>query len=248
MKALEEAKKAGKARFLGVATHKNMVEVMQAAEEAKIYDVALTSFNFLDGASLHQNDTGTKTADAIAKATAAGLGVIAMKVQFGEIGMVTEWLAITGEVGKPSDEHPKKRVEGFSCRRSEVSGRRLWGLFRSRYPEPEWFFARFFVLNYCPLLFLDASGRNLTPHKLQPSERELLVAVCDRALRDSVECLSPGRVIGVGNFAAERAELVLSSLAIPVGKILHPSPSNPGANRNWAETAVRQLEEQGVEL
>ena len=175
-------------------------------------------------------------------------GMAQSGVPFGEIGMVREWLGIEGEVGKPPREHPKKRVEGFSCRRSEVSGRRLWGLFRARFAEPERFFARFFVLNYCPLLFLDAEGRNITPDKLKPAERERLLAACDQSLRSSMECLRPARVIGVGNFAAQRAELALAGLAIPVGRILHPSPANPGANRNWEETVLRQLREQGVEL
>jgi single-strand selective monofunctional uracil DNA glycosylase len=175
-------------------------------------------------------------------------GMTQTGVPFGEIALVREWLGIEEEVGKPPREHPKKRVEGFACRRSEVSGRRLWGLFRARFGEPERFFARFFVLNYCPLLFLDADGRNLTPDKLKPAERERLLAACDRALRHSVECLRPARVIGVGNFAAQRAEIALAGLAIPVGRILHPSPANPTANRHWEETVIRQLSEQGVTL
>lgn len=175
-------------------------------------------------------------------------GMAQTGVPFGEVGMVRGWLGIEGEVGKPAHEHPKKRVEGFTCRRSEVSGKRLWGLFRARFGNPERFFARFFVLNYCPLLFLDAEGRNLTPDKLRPTEREPLQAACDLALRQSVMCLRPGRVIGVGNFATQRAAKALAGLAIPVGAILHPSPANPVANRNWEETVLTQLREQGVEL
>ena len=175
-------------------------------------------------------------------------GMAQTGVPFGEVGMVRGWLGIEGEVGKPAHEHPKKRVEGFSCRRSEVSGKRLWGLFRARFGDPERFFARFFVLNYCPLLFLDADGRNLTPDKLRPTEREPLQTACDLALRQSVICLRAGRVIGVGNFAKQRADKALSGLAIPVGAILHPSPANPGANRNWEETVLAQLKEQGVKL
>lgn len=175
-------------------------------------------------------------------------GMAQTGVPFGEIGMVREWLGIEGEVGKPAREHPKKLVEGFACRRSEVSGRRLWGLFRARFGSPERFFARFFVLNYCPLLFLDGDGRNLTPDKLNPAEREPLLAACDSALRRSVACLRPARVIGVGNFAARRAEIALSGLDVQIGRVLHPSPANPGANRHWEETVLRQLGEQGVEL
>jgi len=175
-------------------------------------------------------------------------GMAQTGVPFGEVGLVREWLSIEGTVGKPPDGHPKKPVEGFACRRSEVSGRRLWGLFRRIFPDPVRFFGRFFVLNYCPLLFLDAAGRNITPDKLRPAERAPLLAVCDKALRRSVERLRPARVIGIGTFAAQQATTALAGLDLPVGRILHPSPANPGANRNWEETVLRQLREQGIEL
>ncbi len=88
-------------------------------------------------------------------------GMAQTGIPFGEVNVVREWLKISFDVGKPAQEHPRKLVEGFSCRRSEVSGRRLWGLFRSRMTDAEQFFDRFFVLNYCPLLFLDTAGRFL---------------------------------------------------------------------------------------
>lgn len=175
-------------------------------------------------------------------------GMTQTGVPFGEIGMVRDWLGIGGEVGTPPREHPKKRVEGFACRRSEVSGRRLWGLFRSRFGEPERFFKRFFVLNYCPLLFLDAEGRNLTPDRLNPAELRPLLDACDQALRASATSLRPSRVIGVGAFAARQAAAALAGLDMTVGLILHPSPANPAANRDWEGTVLRQLAEQGVEL
>jgi single-strand selective monofunctional uracil DNA glycosylase len=162
--------------------------------------------------------------------------------------MVRDWLRICGEVGRPEGEHPRKRVEGFSCRRSEVSGRRLWGLFRARFVDPERFFARFFVINYCPLLLLDADGRNITPDKLKRSEREPLLSICDEALRRSVAVLASPRVIGIGAFAAARAQVSLTGLGVSVERILHPSPASPAANRNWEEQALLQLREQGIKL
>ncbi len=175
-------------------------------------------------------------------------GMAQCGVPFGEIELVRDWLGILGKVGKPLAEHPKKPVEGFACRRSEVSGRRLWGLIRERFGEPAPFFARFFVLNYCPLLFLDQGGRNITPDKLPPAERKSLQAVCDQALRRSIEYLQPNHVLGVGNFAAAQAECALAGLNIRIGRILHPSPANPSANRNWREKVLEQLKEQGIEF
>lgn len=175
-------------------------------------------------------------------------GMAQTGVPFGEIRVVTEWLGINGAVSRPADEHPKKLVDGFACRRSEVSGRRLWGLIRERFGTPERFFARFFVANYCPLLFLTADGGNITPDKLRRSEQEPLFAACDRALRRTVELLRPRLVIGVGGFAEGRCRESLTGLDVQVGRIIHPSPASPAANRDWAGTALRQLAELDIEF
>ena len=76
LKALEEAKKAGKARFLGITTHKNEPEVIQAAIDSKLYDVVLTTYNF-------KQKHYAEVREAIAKAAAAGLAVIVMKAMGG---------------------------------------------------------------------------------------------------------------------------------------------------------------------
>jgi single-strand selective monofunctional uracil DNA glycosylase len=137
-------------------------------------------------------------------------------------------------------------VDGFACRRSEVSGARLWGWARSAFGTPARFFERFFVANYCPLLFVEASGRNRTPDKLPAAEREPLTAACDRALRRTVEVLAPRRVIGVGRFAQERAGAALAGLPVAVGRISHPSPASPAANRGWERLVAAELAEQGI--
>lgn len=175
-------------------------------------------------------------------------GMAQTGVPFGEVAMVRDWLGIEGAVGSPANPHPKRPVEGFSCRRSEVSGRRLWGWARERFGTPERFFARFFVANYCPLAFLEASGRNRTPDKLPAAERAPLFAACDRALRRSVELLAPRRVVGIGGFAEGRARAALDGLAVTIGGILHPSPASPAANLGWDEQAERRLRELGIEL
>jgi single-strand selective monofunctional uracil DNA glycosylase len=168
-------------------------------------------------------------------------GMAQTGVPFGDVAMVRDWLGIEGAVGRPEPEHPRRPVLGFGCPRSEVSGTRLWGWARDRFGTPEAFFSRFFVLNYCPLAFLEQSGRNRTPDRLPPAERAPLFAACDRALRDGVELLRPRAVVGVGRFAADRARAALAGLELPIGTILHPSPANPEANRDWEATVDRQL-------
>ena len=56
-------------------------------------------------------------------------------IPFGEISLVRDWMRISGSVEKPKNEHPKRQVEGFDCKRVEVSGQRLWGLFSEKYPN-----------------------------------------------------------------------------------------------------------------
>ena len=175
-------------------------------------------------------------------------GMTQTGVPFGEVELVRDWLAIRSAVGRPADEHPKRPVEGFACRRREVSGRRLWSWARDRFGSPERFFERFFVANYCPLVFMEASGRNLTPDRLPAAERAPLLAACDGALRAVVDALEPRLLVGVGGFAEARAAAAVAGSGVPVGRILHPSPASPVANRGWREAAEGQLAALGVDL
>ncbi len=167
---------------------------------------------------------------------------------FGEVGFARDWLGVEAPIGKPVREHPKRPVEGFACRRSEVSGSRLWGWARDRFLVPERFFLRFFVYNYCPLCFMEASGRNRTPDKLPAAERGPLFEACDQALRQVCVRLSPRLVVGIGKFAEARARIATEGLDLRVGGIPHPSPANPAANRDWAKMAEMRLAALGVVL
>ncbi len=177
-------------------------------------------------------------------------GMAQTGVPFGEIAAVRDWMGLRGAVGKPKNEHPKRPVTGLDCPRSEVSGRRLWGWARDRYGTPEAFFARFFVLNYCPLSFMEGpGGRNRIPEKLPRAERTPLFAACDHALRRTLAVLEPRRVVGVGAFAEKCAKRVLGpDSPVKVGRMLHPSPASPKANRGWAPQAEADLEALGIEL
>ena len=173
-------------------------------------------------------------------------GMAQTGVPFGEVAAVRDWLGITAAIGKPAHEHPWKHVAGFACLRSEVSGRRLWSLFAERFGTAENFFTQHFVVNYCPLAFFDAVGRNFTPDKLPAVSAAALGAACDRHLRRVVAILQPEWVVGIGAFAAHRAEILFPKPSPRIGKILHPSPSSPAANRGWAAQAERQLKVLGV--
>lgn len=170
-------------------------------------------------------------------------GMAQTGIPFGEIAAVRSWMGIEAPVGRPALLHPRRPVSGFACRRSETSGRRLWGL-AARIGPPEGFFRRFFVVNYCPLLFFDRQGVNLTPDRLPAAAGAPLFSACDRALADTVAFLQPQAVVGIGRFAAERARIALAGFGVVIGMLPHPSPANPAANRDWegqARAALAQL-------
>jgi single-strand selective monofunctional uracil DNA glycosylase len=175
-------------------------------------------------------------------------GMAQTGVPFGEIAAVRDWMGISAPVGRPDSEHSKRPVQGFDCPKSEVSGRRLWGLFAGRFPVAGDFFQDHFVLNYCPLVWMSATGANLTPDKLPSSEMEAVESACLDHLALAIKLLDPHYLIGVGAYAEERlkkaADLTGSTAAL--GRILHPSPASPAANRGWAEAATKQLIQIGV--
>jgi len=191
-------------------------------------------------------------------------GMAQTGVPFGEVSYVRDWLGIEGRVERPPTEHPKRPIQGFSCQRSEVSGRRLWGFFKERFGTPDAFFKVLYVANYCPLVFMDANGRNLTPDKLPARERAPLYAACDRYLQKTAALLEPEFVIGIGAFAAERAKAALAGSAarregaplrsatlagsapLRFATVPHPSPANPQANRGWDRLAEHALGELGL--
>jgi single-strand selective monofunctional uracil DNA glycosylase len=175
-------------------------------------------------------------------------GMAQTGVPFGEVAMVRDWLGIEAAVGRPDDEHPKRPIAGFACTRSEVSGARLWGSLKERYQKPQRFFDHAFIANYCPLVFMEDSGRNRTPDKLPRPEREALFAACDRYLQRLVEVLSPQYVIGVGKFAEDRAREALAGMKVQVSTIPHPSPANPAANRGWLPIVDAALSPLGLKF
>jgi single-strand selective monofunctional uracil DNA glycosylase len=181
-------------------------------------------------------------------------GMMQTGVPFGEVAAVRDWMGLVAPIERPAREHPKRPILGFDCPQSEVSGRRLWGWAALRFGAAERFFADWFVLNYCPLAFLEASGRNFTPDKLPAAHRRAVADACDRHLAATLAALQPQWAIGVGGFAERCLRSVLegdavdSALArqIRIAQILHPSPASPAANRGWVEAVDRKLAALGV--
>ncbi len=177
-------------------------------------------------------------------------GMAQTGVPFGEIPAVRDWMGISSPVNKPENEHPKRPIEGFDCARSEVSGRRLWGLFADKFPDPDDFFSDHFVTNYCPLVWMGETGKNITPDKLPKAEMMPVEQACRKHLAAVIDALQPQWLIGVGAYAEkkliEAVKEYFPDQEYNTGKILHPSPASPIANRGWEPQAEKQLLEMGV--
>jgi single-strand selective monofunctional uracil DNA glycosylase len=175
-------------------------------------------------------------------------GMAQTGIPFGAVEMVRSWLGIEEAISRPPREHPRLPVLGFDCPRSEVSGTRLWSLMRERYATAKAFSRENLVINYCPLLFLDADGRNITPDKLRRQDRDRLYDVCDRHLAKVLKLIAPEWAVGIGRFAVECLQRIQTAMHVrlKIASIPHPSPANPAANRNWAFQATRALVGAGV--
>lgn len=174
-------------------------------------------------------------------------GMAQTGVPFGEVNAVRSFLGMPDdiEIGRPEHENSSRPIQGLRCKRSEVSGRRLWSEWAAaNYEDANAFFKEYFVHNYCPLMFLEASGRNRTPVELKAQERVNVESICDVALRSVVHALRPHAVCGVGVYAEERCKKVLAmeiEAGLQTGIVLHPSPASPAANKGWVEKAMTQL-------
>lgn len=174
-------------------------------------------------------------------------GMTQTGVPFGEIAAVRDWLKIDEPVERPVPEHPKRPVTGFACTRSEVSGKRLWGLFAARFGTAEAFFQEHFVLNYCPLVWMGPTGANLTPDKLTAAERDAVETPCRAHLRAVLDTLRPAHVVGVGAYAAQKfAEITTPADGWKITQILHPSPASPAANKDWSGDVTRTMVAAGI--
>ena len=173
-------------------------------------------------------------------------GMAQTGIPFGEINAVRDWMKINAPIETPGKMHPKRPVLGFKCAKREVSGKRLWGWAQKTFQTPARFFSRFFVANYCPLLFIEDSGRNRTPDQIRVAQRKPLLEICDHALRRTIDYFQPRYVIGIGKFAESRARTALDKQKVEIGMIAHPSPANPQANRGWEPLITKQLADLGI--
>ena len=92
------------------------------------------------------------------------------------------------------------------------------------------------------------TGANLTPDKLPAASLAPVEEACQAHLRAVIEALQPQYLIGVGAYAEGKLKTAATALnsKATLGRILHPSPASPAANRGWAEAATKQLREAAI--
>ncbi|MCX8040015.1 MAG: single-stranded DNA-binding protein [Planctomycetota bacterium] len=170
-------------------------------------------------------------------------GMVQSGIPFGDVALVRSWLQLDAPIVPPAQQHPRRPIVGWSCARREVSGQRLWGLLSSRYRTPQACFAELFVINWCPLAFLDAAGRNLTPDRLPMPARQALGEICDRFLAAVASLAESSCIVALGAVAAAAAR---RATALPVLELPHPSPANPRAQRGWTQLVSARLHDAGL--
>lgn len=173
-------------------------------------------------------------------------GMAQTGVPFGAVPHVRDWLGITGRIGRPESEHPKRPVLGWDCPRVEPSGDRLWTLMASVYRNAAEMSRELVVINYCPLLLLRAEGgrcRNLPLDKVRGADG--LIRSCDEHLDLVLSAVRPEVAIGIGAWAESRLRIVAPK-AVAVDRMPHPSPASPLANRAFFKLARECLSRNGV--
>jgi len=169
-------------------------------------------------------------------------GMTQTGVPFGSVPLVRDWMGLTGPVGRPPVEHPARPVEGFACRRTEVSGTRFWGLMGRRWGSLEGFARGAAVHSFCPLVFMDEGGRNLTPDRLPAPARRRLEASGAEVARTLVRLWSIEATACLGRWAFDQAR----AAGLPRPLLLpHPSPIHPGS-RNWDSQVEALLVAEGL--
>ena len=111
-------------------------------------------------------------------------GMAQTGVPFGDVAMVRDFLGIEGAVGRPAHEHPRRPIVGFDCHAIGGERHAPLGLGADRFGTAERFFERVFVANWCPLVFMEESGRNRPPDKLAAAERIELFRALQRRARE----------------------------------------------------------------
>jgi len=170
-------------------------------------------------------------------------GMAQTGVPFSDPSIAQQLFGIDCDFTAPTVQHPKRPIMGKLSTRKEGSGGRLWRWVVDYFGDIDNFTNQVLIWNYCPLCFLNQNGANLTPDKLIKKDQEKLYKKCDLALRAVAENKKVRTVVALGRFAEERSKIALNGTDTQIIYLLHPSPANPRANREWPQLATGLMQQ-----
>ncbi|XP_049303144.1 single-strand selective monofunctional uracil-DNA glycosylase isoform X3 [Bactrocera dorsalis] len=162
-------------------------------------------------------------------------------VPFGNILTVRNEMGLSGTVMQPPSLHLKRPVDGLECIIEEPSGVRIWGLFKKLAGGSLMTFGRnCFVHNFCPLIFYDKAGKNITPSELKGDYKAIIGKLCLDALDKEQDLLEPEILVPIGAYIKGIIKRSRHVNSFKVCTLHHPSPRALN-NQNWPERAEELL-------
>lgn len=162
-------------------------------------------------------------------------------VPFGNILTVRNEMGLSGRVQQPPSVHVKRPICGLECTIEEPSGVRIWGLFKKLAGGSLMTFGKnCFVHNFCPLIFYDKAGRNITPSELKGDYKAIIGKLCLDALDKELDLLQPEILVPIGEYINGIIKRSRHVNSLKVYKLHHPSPRALN-NQNWPEKAEQLL-------
>uniref|UniRef100_A0A1A9WNN6 Uracil-DNA glycosylase-like domain-containing protein n=1 Tax=Glossina brevipalpis TaxID=37001 RepID=A0A1A9WNN6_9MUSC len=160
-------------------------------------------------------------------------------VPFGNITSVRDMMQLSGLVDQPDEIHPKRPVNGLQHTTEEPSGKRLWPLLEKLADGSlDNFFKQCFVYNFCPLIYYDKHGKNITPNELKGAYRQEILNVCLETLESLIRLLDCEIVVAIGDYVFQCLKKSEYCQSKRIMKLAHPSPRAVG-NQNWPEKAEK---------
>ena len=169
-------------------------------------------------------------------------GMAQTGIPFGDKETVKNYLKIEPkiDIDKIPKQHPKKQILGLEVKRVEKSGRIFWGVIKEFYPEKYDFFKSNFVLNFCPLCFLDEQGRNITPKVLRKEDQIALYKILEIFMLKLFKLIKIKKLIAIGDETFSYLNALNTKLKIQT--IIHPAAyKSPEFIKNEYKIFLKEL-------
>lgn len=146
----------------------------------------------------------------------------------------------------PEQMHPKRLVSGLEHKVDEQSGKRLWPLLATlSNGSIDHFSRQCLVYNFCPLIYYDAQGKNITPNELKGTLKAEVRSACLRSFEEVLKLLQAEIIVAVGVYVFQSLQESDYCRSKRIIKLPHPSPRTL-YNHNWNEKAEKVFQEENL--